>query len=103
MTWDQTYRSRRRDRQKLFVVNYADGSRASLRVPHENRGLWYLAACDEAYPRGAGPGRDTGGRYPAHNPETLNFTPLLTPSMSLGVSSPIPKVVEGWREIHKVR
>ena len=35
MTWDQTYRSRRRDRQKLFVVNYADGSRAFLRVPHE--------------------------------------------------------------------
>jgi uncharacterized protein YcgL (UPF0745 family) len=35
MTWDHTYRSRRRDRQKLFVVNYADGSRAFLRVPHE--------------------------------------------------------------------
>src|SRR4051794_41813076 len=35
MTWDQTYRSRRRDRQKLFVVKYADGSRAFLRVPHE--------------------------------------------------------------------
>src|SRR5215207_10229333 len=33
--WDQTCRSRRRDRQKLFVVNYADGSRAFLRVPHE--------------------------------------------------------------------
>jgi len=33
MTWDQTYRSRRRDAQKLFVVNYADGSR--VRVPHE--------------------------------------------------------------------
>jgi len=35
MTWDQTYRSRRRDRQKLFVVNYADRSRAFLQVPHE--------------------------------------------------------------------
>ena len=33
MTWDQTYRNRRRDRHKLFVVNYADGSRAFLRVP----------------------------------------------------------------------
>ena len=35
MTWDQTYRSRRRDAQKLFVVNYADGSRAFLRVSRE--------------------------------------------------------------------
>ena len=35
MTWDQTYRNRRRDRHKLFVVNYADGSRAFLRVSRE--------------------------------------------------------------------
>jgi len=33
MPWDHTVRSRRPDRQKLFVVNYADGSRAFLRVP----------------------------------------------------------------------
>ena len=35
MTWDQTYRSRRRDPQKLFCRELRRRTRAFLRVPHE--------------------------------------------------------------------